>query len=258
VTAKRNDTRSNAHRFAYTGHLKCAHCGSSVTAEIKKNQYVYYHCTFDKGSCGGQYVREEELERQFENIFAGFEFPEAIVEWIRDALKQSEKEKSAYHRQAIDTLSEEYAKYQNRLDQIYLDRLDGEIEETFYKRSRKNWREEQARIRASIERHEIADENYVEQGIKLLDLATNAGKLWKRGEAERQELLRFVMPDSQLEGNTVRPVFKPPFDIIHRLATEARAINNSVVGVTEDEKRAASVEAARLVLLPGVDSNFLN
>ena len=49
--------------------FKCGECGCSITAEIKKGRYIYYHCTFDKGKCGGSYVREEELERQFGEIF---------------------------------------------------------------------------------------------------------------------------------------------------------------------------------------------
>lgn len=246
ITAKRNDTRSNAHRFAYTGLLKCAHCGSSVTAEIKKNQYVYYHCTFDKGSCGGAYVREEELERQFEGIFAGFEFPKAILEWIRDALRQSRDDQSAFHIKAIDRLRAEHDKLRNRIDQIYLDRLDGEIEDAFYRRCMKEWTDEQAKIRERIERHEQANVNYIEQGVALLDLATNAHSLWKRGQAERTELIRFVMPDSTLERDKIIPTFKPPFDIIWRLAQEAR----------EAARGAYKAEEACTVLLPGVDSNF--
>jgi len=72
VIAQRNDTRASSHRFAYTGLLKCARCGCSVTAEIKKERYVYYHCTFDKGNCGSAYVREEALEREFEWILGEF------------------------------------------------------------------------------------------------------------------------------------------------------------------------------------------
>ena len=142
VTAKRSYTRSNAHRFAYTRLLKCAHCGSSVTAEIKKDRYVYYHCTFDKGSCGGQYVREEELERQFEGIFTEFQISESILDWVREALRQSREEKAAFHNKAIDSLSAEYKKLQNRIDQIYLDKLDGEIEDAFYRKNVSHWREE--------------------------------------------------------------------------------------------------------------------
>ncbi len=70
VAVQRNGTRAT-HRFPYIGLLRCAACGCGITAEIKKDRYLYYHCTFDKGSCGGLYVREEELERQFEDIFGG-------------------------------------------------------------------------------------------------------------------------------------------------------------------------------------------
>ena len=253
VTAKRNDTRSNVHRFAYTGLLKCAHCGSGVTAEIKKDRYIYYHCTFDKGNCGGLYVREEELERQFEGIFNGFRFPEAIVDWIREALRQSHEEKAAFHNRAIEKLTADYAKLQNRLDQIYLDKLDGEIEEAFYRRSVKQWQEDQAQIRTRMERHEKTNANYIEQGIKLLDLAENSADIYRtKGQEARAELIRFVMPESLLKHDTILPVFKPPFDIINRLATEARAIDNA----SEGRRGAALTEQECLLLLPGVDSNF--
>ena len=258
VTAKRNDTRSNVHRFAYTGLLKCAHCGSSVTAEIKKDRYIYYHCTFDKGNCGGAYVRGEELERQFEGIFAGFEFPEAIVEWIRDALQQSAREQAEFHNNAISKLNDCLAKLQHRIQQIYLDKLDEEIEEAFYRQKVTQWRKEQSEIRDSIERHEKADENYIEQGIRLLELTQRATAIFReKGEAERAELIRFVMPASVLKKDTVVPTFKPPFDIIHKLAVEAREVAQRYVLEGENERRAAPIpEPARLVLLPGLDSNF--
>ena len=248
VTARRNDTRSNAHRFAYSGLLKCAHCGSSVTAEIKKDRYIYYHCTVDKGNCGWAYVREEELERQFEGIFEGFAFPEMIVDWIREALRQSREEKAAFHNREIKKLHAEYEKLQHRIDQIYLDKLDGEIEDAFYKRSTKAWRAEQGQIEDRIRRHRKADENYVEQGIKLLELAENSADIYRtKGQDARAELLRFIIPDSILEHDTVRPVFKPPFDIIWQIAQDARK------AAPEIEKAAEITPAACLLLLPRLD-----
>jgi DNA invertase Pin-like site-specific DNA recombinase len=240
VAAQRNDTRATAHRFPYTGLLKCAACGCAITAEIKKDRYVYYHCTFDKGSCGGQYVREEELERQFEAILGELQFSEALLDWMREALRQSQKEKAEYHRRAIEKLNAHYAKLQNRIDQIYLDKLDGEIEEAFYRRNVSAWREEQAQVRARIERHEKADQNYIEQGIRLLEIARNAQEFFRaHSQAERTALLGFILPGSALQDDQVVPSFKPPFDIIHRM----------VQGI----KKAASVEAACPVLLPLLD-----
>jgi site-specific DNA recombinase len=58
--------------FAFSGLIACAQCGCAVVGEIKKERYVYYHCTgyADKcrgnpASCRRRYVREEVLEKQF-------------------------------------------------------------------------------------------------------------------------------------------------------------------------------------------------
>ena len=57
------------HDFAFSGLIACAKCGCSVVGEIKKQRYIYYHCTgyADKcrgkpASCRRKYVREEVLE----------------------------------------------------------------------------------------------------------------------------------------------------------------------------------------------------
>jgi len=33
------------HDFAFSGLIECARCGCAVVGEIKKQHYVYYHCT---------------------------------------------------------------------------------------------------------------------------------------------------------------------------------------------------------------------
>jgi hypothetical protein len=74
---------------------------------FKKDRYIYYyyHCTFDKGSCEGLYMREEELERRFEEVLGEFQFSEALFEWMREAaLRQSQAEKAEVHRCAIEEL----------------------------------------------------------------------------------------------------------------------------------------------------------
>lgn len=48
--------------------LKCSECGCTVTAEVKKGKYIYYHCTGSQKKCSQKpiYIREEELEKQFD------------------------------------------------------------------------------------------------------------------------------------------------------------------------------------------------
>ena len=62
-----------------------------------------------------------------------------------------------------------------------------------------------------------ADQNYVEQ------LARNAQEFFRtHGQAERAALLAFILPGSTLDRDRVVPAFKPPFDIIHRIAQDTK------------------------------------
>jgi hypothetical protein len=59
--------------------VTCGRCGCAFTAEIKKGQYIYYHCTGHRGACGNTYVREEELVRQFGEILKRVRIPTELA-----------------------------------------------------------------------------------------------------------------------------------------------------------------------------------
>lgn len=48
-----NKTRKLKHDFAFTGLIRCGHCGCILVGEIKKGRYVYYHCTGNPGEVPG-------------------------------------------------------------------------------------------------------------------------------------------------------------------------------------------------------------
>ena len=37
--------RRMTYDFAFSGLIACGRCGCSIAGEIKKQRYVYYHCT---------------------------------------------------------------------------------------------------------------------------------------------------------------------------------------------------------------------
>jgi site-specific DNA recombinase len=63
-------------QFTYMGLLYCADCGCAITAEMKKDKYVYYHCTNGKGSCSKNYVREEMIDEQVKAVLQGMKLDE--------------------------------------------------------------------------------------------------------------------------------------------------------------------------------------
>jgi site-specific DNA recombinase len=52
-----NRPKYTKHRYAFAGVISCGRCGCAMTAELKKQRYLYYHCTGFRGRCGNTYVR---------------------------------------------------------------------------------------------------------------------------------------------------------------------------------------------------------
>src|SRR5215472_8605572 len=91
--------RRMKHDFAFSGLIACAKCGCSVVGELKKQRYVYYHCTgyADKcrcnpASCRRRYVREEMLEQQFTELLGQLHFDCEVLEWVREALHAADSD----------------------------------------------------------------------------------------------------------------------------------------------------------------------
>ena len=51
--ARRPKHKRGRHDFAFSGLIACAKCGCAVVGEIKKQRYVYYHCTGYADNCQG-------------------------------------------------------------------------------------------------------------------------------------------------------------------------------------------------------------
>lgn len=58
-----------------------------VTAEIKKDRYIYYHCTQSGHACDELFYREQDLGPQFDNIVQGISIDPSIHDWLVKALK---------------------------------------------------------------------------------------------------------------------------------------------------------------------------
>jgi len=227
VLNRRHATRRKGleQDFAFYGLVKCAHCGCALVAEIKKEKYVYYHCTGWKGKCGEPYVREEVLDEQFAQSLSCLRIDDEVHEWIVRALRDSCADEKREHNDAIARLQAEWDRLQKRIDAMYVDKLDGRVEERFYKRMRAQWRDEQERCEHDIERHRAADDSYMDQGIQILSLAQNAHQLFASQPAkEKRNLLNFLLSNCAWQQGTLKVEFKEPFDMLAETANSAALV----------------------------------
>jgi site-specific DNA recombinase len=234
------------HDFAFSGLIVCGHCGCSVVGEIKKQRYVYYHCTGYKGRCDEPYVREEVLEQRFADLLGRLSFEDEVLDWVREALHASHADERREHEAAIGWLLAEHKRLQARLDAMYVDKLDGHVDAGFFERMSTEWRAEQDRCLREIEWHQAANRSYMEEGVQLLELARDAQRLFAGQEPrEKRCLLKFVVSNCSWEGGELTVTLRQPFDLLaETTAIAAQALR---------DERAASAKTA--IWLGDLDSN---
>lgn len=207
--------RPISREFVFTGMIKCGHCECILTAEIKKEKYVYYHCTANKGKCPEKYVREEKLVQQFSAILQKLRFDTEVFDLLVAALKSSHSVERQEHAQSIARLSGEIARLVQRLDQVYLDKLDGRITEDHYNRLSNQWRDERRRCEDDINRYQEANDSYMDEGVALVGLALNAHRIFEsEAHLSRRRLLNFILSNCTWKDGKLSAEFKQPFELL--------------------------------------------
>jgi site-specific DNA recombinase len=207
--------RPHTHEWAFQGLVFCGHCGCALTAEIKKGRYVYYHCTGYKGKCPEKYVREEEMARQFGEALRLIQMDREVLEWVVTALKESHGDEKRYHDEMIAKLQKEYQKLQDRVDAMYVDKLDAKVPQEFFDRKNSDWRAEQAEILWKIEKHQNANCSYLEEGVGLLELGQKATSLYEKQEMrEKRRVLDFIFSNCLWRDGSLIPNYRKPFDML--------------------------------------------
>jgi CRISPR/Cas system-associated protein Csx1 len=79
------------------------------------------------------------LSRQFGNALSRIKFDQEISDWVVMALKESHKHEKKYHDEIIAKNQKEINKIQNRIDSMYIDKLDGKISQEFFDKKYEEW-----------------------------------------------------------------------------------------------------------------------
>lgn len=209
--------------FAFTGLMTCGHCGCSITAQEKRKKsgrtYIYYHCTSGKGSCDGlTYLREETIEETFALALSKIQVPDHIIEWTRQALLESHEDERKLHQAKISSLDERYRTLQNKVDRSYEDKLDGNIDHEFWIAQTTRWKQEQADIEAQLANLRTDNSNYMDQGIKLMELASRASALFKdMTNDEKREMMNLVLSNPRILNGSIEYDLKKPFSLFENV-----------------------------------------
>ena len=142
-----------------------------------------------------------------------------VLSWITEALRSSHADERRFHDEAVSKLKADHQRVQNRLDVLYEDKLDGRIDGAFFDRKAKEFRTQQNTILKSIEDHQSANQSYMEEGIRILELASRAADLFEKQPAEeKRRLLNCVLKGASWKHGKLTGEFRQPFDMLAKTA----------------------------------------
>jgi len=212
--------RKQIHEFAFSGLLRCAYDNCAVTAEFKKQKYTYYRCTGYRGRCDLPYFREETMGERLGQVLQAIHIPDDILAQLEESLLNDKGREETLREQQAERFRKRLAQLRKRLDQAYVDRLDGTITEEFWEAKSAEWQQEEQTILASLRDLEQAtNPNRVLDRVRVLELANKAHSLYvTQSPQEKAKLLRMVLSNCTVDALSVYPTYRKPFDMIFERA----------------------------------------
>jgi hypothetical protein len=126
------------------------------------------------------------LEARFVHLIQTLAFDDEVLGWVTVALRQRHADEKRFHDEALARLQAEHTRLQGRIGAMYLDKLDGRVGAPFFGRKAAEWRTEPDQALRAIEEHQAASQTYMEQGVRILELARRLPGTVREAGASRE------------------------------------------------------------------------
>ena len=191
----------------------------TVTAELKKGKYVYYRCSGYRGKRPLPRFREEQIAEKLGQILKDIQIPDAAVARIERSLDRIRIQRRDRTANEQAHLQQRLAEVRRRMDQAYTDKLDGKIPEDFWQRRMVDWQAEKQKINITLAALRTENNDRIADAKRILELANKAYFLYvARKPAEQARLLKKVLLNGAIDGTSVYPTYRKPFDVIFKRA----------------------------------------
>ena len=210
------DTRTGPQQnklYLFSGFLKCADCGKSMTRS-KVGDIVYYYCRTYKDQSKGvrtkHTIRHDRLEAAVlyaiqQQVYLAVDYSKTI-EWINRApLVKSQSKKLT---DAIEQKERELAKIVRYKQAIYQDWKDGEISHSDYRHMKTDYEHQAETLEEVIERLQ-AEKQEVENGVDVENPFLVAFRQFQNiDKLTRDVLIELVDHIKVYEGGSISIVFR--------------------------------------------------
>lgn len=214
VFSKRSAGSFSRKSFTFSKMIECGECGNTITAEIKKGKYVYYHCTGYGNKHKKKYIPESKINSMFADIVSSVTLPKDFYSFLSNCLEKEFGNRKIKLSQERDRLEVSRNKIESDKKKSFQSMLDGHIDIDFFKTVTNDYQKQLESIdyRLSNLSHSISNDFDVAK--KAIELSYQAESLYLKSNPEqKRRILKSLLSNCHLTGVTLYPTYKKAFSI---------------------------------------------
>jgi site-specific DNA recombinase len=233
----RKRPRPLTRRFAFTGLMRCGHCGAAITAEEKtkkqkngnEHYYVYYRCTkrIDE-KCPEKTVELDELSKQIDLVVQGLTISDKFRDWAVKYLHEIRQNEARSNEQLLIEKQKRVVNIVRQLDSLLLkyssaENLDGSlISDSDYKTLKTSLQYEKRTLESDIEAHSSEMDQWMELSERTFNFARYARIWFENGNLEtKRSIFACLGSNLILKDRKITVELKKPFKFIFENLPEA-------------------------------------
>ncbi len=223
ILGRKGIPRPKNHQFAFTGLIRCAECGSMITAEEKYKKsgrhYIYYRCTKKNKAipCRQKYLNVEDLEAQICAYLGKIHVPETLLTFTIDYLKskgEDEKEKCFSIEQSQEKARRDC---QRKLDNLNQMRLADLIDDQEYLKEKRTLLDKKLQLDESARHRETRLHESLVRTEETLSFAHSAQIDFQAGTLEdKRQILQNIGSNFLLKDKNLIIYATNPFQLIEK------------------------------------------
>jgi site-specific DNA recombinase len=216
----------HATTLTYAGQfMTCGHCGHPVTGELVRknrkdggvNEHVYYRCSrYAKGDHPRIRVKEADIEAQVLAIFDKMKVEdESVRDWFRMVLASQTRDAQADSRAQRAELTRQETLLIQQQDRLLNMRLTDDIDQEVFAKKHRELRDRLASIKLQLDVLDRSHDETAELAAKVFELSQTLKEQWLTADcATKRRLLEIVCLNCRLDGVTLYPEMRKPFDVL--------------------------------------------
>ena len=208
--------RSRKHTFPLTGFMRCGHCGSMLSGQVKKG-HLYYNCSHmrDKKCPERKYTRAEMIEEQVVSYLSHVQLP-AKFKTVLDAYFQHfAQERLTQEDKERKSLKHDLIRVQQQIRNIVVDRSKRIIDAEVFIKIQDELLKEKEMYQDHLAILEGKSDKFVQKFNELLDFTDHADQVYaKSGTNQKRTVLKLCIEGFTVRNQKLTPIWTPVFDIL--------------------------------------------